>query len=142
MEQFNKALSFILGLVVVVIFIAVATGKINLKGKLGPTPTGSSKITPTVSPSKTITLKQTTQKAQTTQTNTTAQKQKTTKQAAAKPTTIPINPNYHRYGQSSGTVATIPNTGPELLLPLALSSLLGGSLLKRFVGKKKTKGLE
>lgn len=127
MEQFNKALSFILGLVVVVIFIAVATGKINLKGKLGPTPTGSSKITPTVSPSKTITLKQTTQKTQ-----------PTIKQPATKKSTIaPINPNYHRYGQSSGTIATIPNTGPELLLPLALSSLLGGSLLKRFVGKKK-----
>ena len=136
MEQFNKALSFILGLVVVAIFIAVATGKINLKGKLGPTPTGSNKITPTVSQSKTITLKQTTQKTQTTQTGGTVQKQTAIKQLATKPTTAPINPNYHRYGQTSGTVSTIPSTGPELLIPLALSSLLGGSFLKK-LGKKK-----
>lgn len=137
MEQFNKALSFILGLVVVVIFIAVATGKINLKGKLGPTPTGSNKITPTVSQSKTIALKQTTQKVQPT-----TVKSATSNQQAKQPVTsnqaikTPTNPNYHRYGQSSGTVAAIPSTGPELLLPLALSSLLGGSFLKR-LGKKK-----
>ena len=33
MDSFNKVISFVLGLVVVLVFFAVVTGKINLKAK-------------------------------------------------------------------------------------------------------------
>lgn len=43
MDSFNKVISFVLGLVVVLVFLAVVTGKLNLKGKS----TSTSNITPT-----------------------------------------------------------------------------------------------
>jgi hypothetical protein len=124
MEQFNKVISFVLGLVVVVIFLAVATGKINLKGKL-PTFSGASSSksitpTPTKKASSTMTLNQTTQTSQGTQTK----------------GGIPVtNSTTYRSYNSVGSVSNIPSTGPELLLPLAVSTFLGGSFLRRS-GKK------
>lgn len=50
MEQFNKALSFILGLVVVAVFIVVASGKFNIKGLPLPKSKTAVNITPTVTP--------------------------------------------------------------------------------------------
>lgn len=50
MDSFNKIISFVLGLVVVIVFFAVVTGKINFKGgfpKLSkPTPTPTQSVTP------------------------------------------------------------------------------------------------
>lgn len=121
MDQFNKAISFFLGLIVVVVFLAVATGKINLKGKTLPflkgatvtiTPTPSRKPTPTMSLSKTP--------------NT---------QYRPMPT-IQQNSEYRRYGGTVNTVNTIPSTGPEFLLPLIVSSFFGGSFLKKMSQKK------
>lgn len=45
MDNFNKVISFVLGLVVVVVFLAVISGRLNLKNKLasGKNPT----VTPT-----------------------------------------------------------------------------------------------
>lgn len=115
MEQFNKVISFILGLVVVVIFLAIATGRINLKGTPFSFSKGSSstKITPTPTPkskSTSFTLNQTSIP----QDNT--------------PSSSSYNPQYHSY--NGGAVSTIPNTGPEFLLPLIASSFLGGLFLK------------
>jgi hypothetical protein len=50
MEQFNKALSFILGLVVVAVFIVVASGKFSFKGLALPKSKITGNITPTVTP--------------------------------------------------------------------------------------------
>ncbi|MBI2641720.1 hypothetical protein HYW87_03960, partial [Candidatus Roizmanbacteria bacterium] len=59
MDNFNKILSFVLGLVVVIVFIAVITGRLNLRNRLArvsgvsptpkqsPTPTRNVYITPT-----------------------------------------------------------------------------------------------
>jgi hypothetical protein len=137
MEQFNKALSFILGLVVVAVFIVVASGKFNLKGfnlaKSGtssstavdvtPKPTskpwfsfGSAKptATPTM-PAKKITL--------------TGSTMNVNQQSAQ------VDPNYHSYS-GSNTPTSIPNTGvPIVLFPLFGSSLLTGVFLKK-QGKK------
>jgi hypothetical protein len=49
MDSFNKIISFVLGLVVVLVFFAVITGKLNLKNKLISTST----ITPTSIPTST-----------------------------------------------------------------------------------------
>ncbi len=47
MDSFNKVISFVLGLVVVLVFLAVITGKLNLKSKpfsrSSPTPTTTQK---------------------------------------------------------------------------------------------------
>ena len=111
MEQFNKVISFVLGLVVVVIFLAVATGKINLKGtpflSKGAT---NIKITPSPTPKQNkFVLNQT----------------PTTKNVSSIKAN---NPDYHTY--NGAPVSSIPSTGPELLLPLAASSLIGGLFLK------------
>ncbi len=51
MDSFNKVISFVLGLVVVIVFLAIISGKINLK-KINITKSAS--ITPTVTPRPTI----------------------------------------------------------------------------------------
>lgn len=120
MDQFNKAISFFLGLIVVVVFLAVATGKINLKGKTLPFLKGTTTSvtpTPTQNVISTVTYKETT-----------AQNKPTpaTQQSA----------QYRRYDSAITTAGTIPNTGPELLLPLIVSSFFGGSFLKKMSQKK------
>ncbi|PIV09643.1 hypothetical protein COS31_04570 [Candidatus Roizmanbacteria bacterium CG02_land_8_20_14_3_00_36_15] len=52
MDNFNKVISFALGLVVVVVFLAVISGKINLKNKI-PQLSGLSKTQVTPSPTTT-----------------------------------------------------------------------------------------
>ncbi len=124
MDNLNKLISFGLGLIVVVVFLAVVTGKINLgknvaklTGKNSPTPTktktttsneinnykdGTSKITP----ASTLVVQDT--------------KNKTT--------------NTYQAGEKAPS--TIPATGaPTLLIPLLLSSVGGGVLLKK-IGKR------
>ena len=124
MDNINKLISFGLGLIVVVVFLAVVTGKINLgknitklTGKISPTPTktktttsnemnnykdSSSKITPASS----LIVQDTTNKA------------------------------YDTYQGKEKTPSTIPATGaPTLLIPLLLSGLGGGVLLKK-IGKR------
>ncbi len=109
MEGANKIISFILGLVVVVVFFAVITGRLKLgnfrlpiaKGLSG-TPTAS--ITPeaTTSPMKPV-----------------------TKQTSYQP--------YQKITPKIGvSTKTIPNTGaPTLLLPLAFSALGSGIFLRK-----------
>lgn len=59
MDSFNKVISFVLGLVVVLVFVAVITGKLNLKKKTSPTPTSKTtsffnfgRVSPTPTPTK------------------------------------------------------------------------------------------
>ena len=112
MDQFNKAISFFLGLIVVVVFLAVATGKINLKGKTLPFLKGA---TVTVTPTPTAEVVG----------------------AQNKPTpTIKQNSQYRTYSSSVNTASTIPSTGPELLLPLVISTFFGGSFLRKMSQKK------
>ena len=121
MDSFNKVISFILGLVVVLVFVAVITGKLNLKskssstsapkttsffnfGRVSPTPT------PTQKPSSTIKVE----------------------------TGVNGNNVYKQYNQTSktSTAKSIPSTGlPTLFIPALLSGLIGGSFLRK-AGKK------
>ena len=134
MEQFNKALSFILGLVVVAVFIIVASGKFNFKGLSvpkantatagTPTPKPTSKPwfsfnKPTVAPTTKPTPKPTTTQKNITYTNGGVQQQ--TQQ----------DPNFRPY--SGSTVPTsIPNTGvPIVLFPIFGTSLITGIFMKK-----------
>lgn len=142
MEQFNKALSFILGLVVVAVFIVVASGKFNIKGV--PKSNIATNITPTIAPS--ITPKPTskpwfsffskptpTPKVQLvaqpsprpTQTLYIGSTQQQTQTQAQQ------DPNFRTYS-GSNVPTSIPNTGvPIVLFPLFGSSLLTGIYLKK-----------
>jgi len=115
MNNFNKVLSFILGLVVVIVFFAVLTGRINLRSRLPflntkaeLTPTPKIKITPTPISSVTVSNNF----------STTSSNQSTM--------------SYNRYQTSTKTPSTIPSTGsPTLLLPLFFSTLGVGIYLKK-----------
>jgi len=127
MEQFNKALSFILGLIVVAVFIVVASGKINFKNFSFPKAKVATKATlsPTPTPNQSQII---------VATNTNNQTGAGTMQ----------NENFHSYA-SNGTTkggatvpASIPNTGvPIVLFPALISSLSAGIFL-RSTGKKRS----
>lgn len=108
MDNFNKIVSFVLGLIVVIVFLAVITGRLNLRNrisggqqaKVSPTPTIVSKLYLSPTPISSVIIN----------------KQKNT--YAAK------------------TPSSIPATGsPTVLLPLLFSSLAGGLFLRKS-GKK------
>lgn len=122
MEQFNKALSFILGLIVVAVFIIVASGKFNIKGLNLAKSVSKAKITPTVTPTPAKKSATTLNKTTTNITSKSTSNTQTTKQ---------VDPNFHSY--SGSTVPTsIPNTGvPIVMFPLLGSSLITGILIKR-----------
>jgi hypothetical protein len=128
MDSFNKVISFALGLVVVLVFFAVVTGKINLKGKSTPTSASKTTISPTptpknsggffglfrsATPTPTPTLKPISSiKVETSENNVYAQK------------TI------------TSSAKSIPSTGlPTLFIPMLISGLAGGSFLRK-AGKK------
>ncbi len=126
MDSFNKVISFVLGLVVVLVFFAVITGKLNLKGKTSPTTTTKStgffnfgKSSPTSTPTPTPTK---------------------ISSVTLSTSTKEIKGN-NLYKQNDSTVKTsnpksIPSTGlPTLFIPTLISGLLGGSFLRK-AGKK------
>ncbi len=138
MEQFNKALSFILGLVVVAVFIVVASGKFNFKNALFPkSQVATNGITPTVTPKPTSkpwfsfnqpTAKPTPKPTSVPKTNVYTMNTTNTAQQQ--------DPNYHSYSGSTAPTS-IPNTGvPFLAFPLFGSSLLTGIFMKK-KGQKK-----
>ena len=149
MENFNKVLSFILGLVIVVVFIAVLSGRIKVgnfsflsSGKTVAKPS----ITPTITPPTTVRIVAQTASSKTqpqpTQTQIKGQTQITPSVQYRSTTT-------NSAGTTSGTTTyktqgsvqtgikttqptTIPNTGaPSLLLPLLASGIGAGVFLKR-----------
>ncbi len=112
MDNFNKVISFVLGLIVVVVFLAIVTRRIDLKNKISIFNFGA-KLSVTPTP----------------QTQGTKTEIVPTGQAGS-----------NRYQVTPPTAMkqqakSIPSTGPELLFPLALSSLLGGLFLKKRVEK-------
>jgi len=111
MDNLNKTISFVLGLVVVLVFLAVITGRLNLKGKLPVFSGKTTSVSPTPSPSS-----------------------QPTSQPTPQPTAMV---GYNNYKTTSGkTPGSIPATGsPTLLLPILLSGLSGGFFLKRKAGK-------
>ncbi len=117
MEGLNKAVSFILGLIVVVLVIAILTGRISLfKNTGGSIFSGGifSRATPTPSlaptgTSQTVNLK-------------------------ANNESVATDNNYHSY-QPNQTPQTIPSTGPELFFPIVISSLGLGLMLKKSAGQ-------
>ena len=110
MDNFNKVFSFILGLVVVIIFLAVFTGKIKLPGRT--TPLFANKVFPISSPTPISTLS--IKKEEKTTTNT-----------------------YNTYQTNNYSKTTsIPATGiPTLFLPSIVATALIGRLLSKS-GKK------
>lgn len=120
MDNINKLISFGLGLIVVVVFLAVVTGKINL-GKNVAKLTGKNSPTPT-------------------KTKTTINKEiNNYKDSSSKITPVSSlvvqdtkNKTYDTYQGKEKAPSTIPATGaPTLLIPLFLSGIGGGVLLKK-----------
>ena len=134
MEQFNKALSFILGLIVVAVFIVVASGKFNIKGLTIPkaNTVSNNVLSPTPQP----TSKPWFSFGQPKATPTPAIKTITT--LSNKSSVIIQNqqdPNYHSY-LNQNTPTAIPNTGvPIVLFPLLGTSLFTGIFMRK-AGKR------
>ncbi len=116
MDSFNRIVSFVLGLVVVLVFFAVVTGKLKLPGKLAgvaakPTPTPTQSVNPT--PISSLTINGSPEKA-------------------------PLGSFYKTQTNNvSNKTSSIPSTGlPTLFIPSLLAGGLGGSFLRKS-GKKK-----
>lgn len=130
MEQFNKALSFILGLVVVAVFIVVASGKFNFKGinvpKSGINTTATVTPKPTSKPWFSFGKPVVTPTAKPTQRPTS-----TPMSVANSKTPSQQDPNFHSYS-GANTPTSIPNTGiPIVLFPLFGTSLITGIFMKK-----------
>jgi len=131
MEQFNKALSFILGLVVVAVFIIFASGKFNIKGlsipKASTAITGAPNTTPQPTSKPWFSFSQ----PKVTPTPTTIKAIAQNINSSNKGSTQAQNQNYHSY-TSVGTPQSIPNTGvPIVMFPLLGTSLLSGIFIKK-----------
>ena len=125
MDNVNKIISFILGLIVVIVFIAIVTGKFNLGKSIKSL--SSAKVTPTVTPAFI-------------HPSTEATNSYVVTPAVTKPlTTYPTGSKISQYNSNgSGTqvggrnLSAIPNTGaPTFLIPLVLSMLAGGTFLRK-----------
>ena len=128
MDSFNKVISFALGLVVVLVFFAVVTGKINLKSKTSTT-TAKTTVTPTpaqknsggffgffksATPTPTPTSKPASSTAEGTNEN-----------------------NVYKQNTTTSSAKSIPSTGlPTLFIPMLISGLAGGNFLRN-AGKNK-----
>lgn len=138
MENFNKVLSFVLGLVVVIVFVIVLSGRLNLRsGILGDR--SQPKVTATVTPTPTQGEKRSffsrlfSRRATPTPTQT----------VKVSPTPIVIGqnnqpvpttqtPTQTKGGVQTEKVTEIPATGlPSLILPLFGSSALLGIYLRK-----------
>ena len=128
MDNFNRTISFILGLVVVVVFLAVISGRIDLRGRLlnatkGINLLSSNKTTPTPTPTPKNIIS-----------SVTVAPQVNTNYQTNKPIVQPTKTNQTQITQNnySQNPKTIPNTGsPTLLLPLAFSALMMGIGMRR-----------
>lgn len=108
MDNANKIFSFVLGLVVVIVFLAIITGRLNLKQIRILPLSKNTTLTPTISPSPTPEL------------------------SAMQPVVNTNQKTSNTNTQTLGSVKTIPNTGvTTLLLPLAISGLFGGIYLRK-----------
>lgn len=152
MGDFNKVVSFVLGLIVVVVFLAVVTGRLNLRQRIlsanskkvvavTPTPTPAKQpakrgffsflIRPTKTPTPTqhkINPASNTQPTVITNYKTGQPVIITT----PTPTAVPVVFISPAQTKNNNEVASIPSTGaPTLFLPFALSSLTAGFFLRK-----------
>jgi hypothetical protein len=143
MDNVNRIISFILGLIVVVVFIAIVAGKFNL-GKIKTLT--KSKTTPTVTPklnkipvvSQRVTITYPDQRKTTYSGSYNSASQPTPTQVKIK--VVPsVSYGYQAKSTTQITendLSTIPNTGsPTFMLPLAFSMLVGGAFLKKYTAK-------
>ena len=106
MDNLNKTISFVLGLVVVLVFFAVISGRINLKGKL-PFISNTKSATVTPTPTKTTSTDQ-----------------------------LVSEKGSYKSNAMVKTPTSIPQTGsPTLLIPILISGLGGGLILRRTKSK-------
>ncbi|MDO8497583.1 MAG: hypothetical protein Q7S61_03495 [bacterium] len=121
MDSFNKIISFVLGLVVVVVFLAILSTKFNLNQKLLPL-AGGAKATPTPTKIQTITP---------------SPVSLTIVTGFPTPTGMrPYQTNTTTVINQTGSATAIPKTGVEtIFLPFVISTLLGGAFLRK-TGKK------
>lgn len=128
MDSFNKVISFVLGLVVVLVFFSVVTGKINLKSKTNTTTAAKTTLTPAPTqknsggffgffksdtPTPTPTINSLSSNSEGKGDN-----------------------NVYKQNTATSSAKSIPSTGlPTLFIPMLISGLAGGSLLRK-VGKK------
>ena len=118
MDSFNRVISFVLGLVVVLVFFAVITGRLKLPGKLSSPFSKATTPTPTktVNPTPISTVKIDSQTGGSVLEN--------NYKTQATPTKAPGKPG------------TIPATGlPTLFIPSLLAGAAGGAFLRK-TGKK------
>lgn len=114
MDNFNRILSFIIGLVVVVVIVAIIANRINLGRRVSTLSNSLRKTTTTPSPSQAPTVSPT----------------PTQKVVASS------NSGYQTKGGASTPPKTIPQTGATtLLVPLSLAGAFIGLRLKNS-GKK------
>lgn len=114
MDSFNRVISFVLGLVVVLVFFAVVTGKLKLPGKFS---SPFAKTTPTPTPISTVKIDEQTESG-------TGGSVLGNNYKAQTPTKTPTKPG------------SIPATGlPTLFIPSLLAGGLGGAFLRK-AGKK------
>ncbi|MFA6017018.1 MAG: hypothetical protein WC744_02945 [Patescibacteria group bacterium] len=134
MDSFNKVISFVLGLVVVLVFFAVITGKINLKNKTNTTSTSKSTLSPTPTPKSSGGFFGFFKPTTPTPTPTLKPISSITTNTGADTNNV--------YKQNSQTVQyssakSIPSAGlPTIFLPILFSGLAGGSFLRK-AGKNK-----
>src|SRR5438876_901687 len=107
MNDFNKVISFILGLIVVIVFVAILSGRLKIRQNITNLTKGKVVVspTPTVKTTKTVTITYPTTNNSTANTYTTSKTtatNTTTNSYSAKGTTNQIG------GQ---TINTIPSTG-------------------------------
>ena len=130
MDNFNRVISFILGLVVVIVFFAVVTGKIKLPGKTTsffaakPTPTPKVNSTAINNKNQADNIID-------------SQKQINSDISNQKPSNKtnkynnPVNNNYQTNNNSSN-IKTIPATGiSTFFIPALLFGIVGGSFLRK-----------
>lgn len=128
MDSFNKVISFALGLVVVLVFFAVVTGRINFKSKTSTT-SAKTTITPTPAQKNSGGFFGLFKPATPTPTPTSKPVSSATKGA--------IESNVYKQNTETSSAKSIPSTGlPTLFIPMLISGLAGGSLLRK-AGKNK-----
>lgn len=161
MENFNKVLSFVLGLVVVVVFVVVLSGRLNLNLKNALTgkkiSTGKVSVTGTPTPTPITTAKKASpsgkqdNKDQATTASQNSQNSEPLKvsddtpgwndEEAATPTPTTVQKPTTQAtasAQTKGGLKQIPSTGLPLgFIPAAFSTLFGGVYLSR-AGRRKT----
>ncbi|QQG44375.1 MAG: hypothetical protein HYW86_00430 [Candidatus Roizmanbacteria bacterium] len=110
MDNFNKVISFVLGLVVVIVILVILAGRFNLKGKFLPLSEDTKKTNISLTPSPKLVA------------------QKGTTQNSGKKE----DPFFRSYKGDDVAVTSIPNTGiSSLFLPLAASAFGAGIYLRR-----------